>query len=158
MIDFGARLSLKDNMYATLQKNLKLQRSFTEQVERTSSSIRGLGSQRANPTITANDRASGVISSIRNTLNNVGRVQMMPTVAVRDEASAKVEAINSKIRELGRKVASPIVRLKDRTADVAGAITRRLKEIATTYTPIVKLRDLASIGLAKIKNTMSALN
>lgn len=157
MIDFGARLSLKDNMYATLQKNLKLQRSFTEQVEKTSSSIKGLGSQRANPSITANDRASSIIGNIKNTLNSVGKVQIMPKVAVKDEASAKVEAINTKIRELGRKVASPIVRLKDRTADMAGAITRRLKEIATTYTPIVKLRDLASIGLAKIKNTIGWL-
>ena len=52
MIEFGARLSLKDNMYAALQRNLNLQREFSEQIDRTNSSIRGLGSQRANPTIT----------------------------------------------------------------------------------------------------------
>lgn len=32
-VEFGAKLYLKDNMYATLKKNLGLQREFSEQVE-----------------------------------------------------------------------------------------------------------------------------
>ena len=35
MIEFGAKLSLKDNMSATLQKNLKMQKKFSDQVTRT---------------------------------------------------------------------------------------------------------------------------
>ena len=49
MIEFGARLSLKDNIYATMQKNLKLQKQFTEQVEQTRASVKGLGNAKASP-------------------------------------------------------------------------------------------------------------
>ena len=38
-----------------------------------------------------------------------------------------------------------------------GKIKQRLKEIATTYTPIVRIRDLATQGISKIKNTLGGL-
>ena len=38
-----------------------------------------------------------------------------------------------------------------------GKIRQRLKEIATTYTPIVRIRDLATQGISKIKNTLGGL-
>ena len=34
-VEFGAKLYLKDNMYATLKKNLGLQREFSEQIDKT---------------------------------------------------------------------------------------------------------------------------
>lgn len=40
MIEFGAKLTLKDNMAATLQKNLDLQRQFSQQVERVNSGVK----------------------------------------------------------------------------------------------------------------------
>ena len=38
-VEFGAKLYLKDNMYATLKKNLGLQREFSEQIDKTNASM-----------------------------------------------------------------------------------------------------------------------
>lgn len=37
-VEFGAKLYLKDNMYATLKKNMELQKSYSQQINDTSSS------------------------------------------------------------------------------------------------------------------------
>lgn len=186
MIEFGAKLSLKDNMYATLKKNLNLQREYSDQVERTNASVRQLSGARANPTINARDNASSVVNSIteaveqagamvatpdiqvedrattvigriRQDISSMDRVHSLSRAEVDDQASKKLEDINSKIRELGRKVASPVIKLRDLTSSAVGKIKQSLNAIATTFTPIVKIRDLASQGLAKIKNTVGWL-
>lgn len=59
-VEFGAKLYLKDNMYATLKKNLGLQREFSEQVDKTNASMQQMGRTRVNATINATDNASGV--------------------------------------------------------------------------------------------------
>ena len=46
-VEFGAKLYLKDNMYATLKKNLGLQREFSEQVDKTNASMQQMGRTRA---------------------------------------------------------------------------------------------------------------
>ena len=158
MIEFGARLSLKDNMYATLQKNLKLQRQFSEQVERTSSSIRGLGSQRANPTITANDRASGVIQRVINTVSSVGDMVATPVVKVLDGATSKIDVIAQKIRDIKKTVVSPIVKLKDNITTKIEKVKQSLKAISSrVFAPVVKVKDSASKLINKIKNTLGGL-
>ena len=35
-VEFGAKLYLKDNMYATLKKNMELQKSYSQQINDTS--------------------------------------------------------------------------------------------------------------------------
>ena len=45
-VEFGAKLYLKDNMYATLKKNLGLQREFSEQVDKTNASMQQMGRTR----------------------------------------------------------------------------------------------------------------
>ncbi len=186
MIEFGAKLSLKDNMYATMKKNLDLQRQFSQQIEKTSSGVKHLGSQKANPTIMADDKASDVLDTIRsglksvaciladpeitvedaatkvieqlkNTLSNLENQVVSPEIEINDQATAQADKIANKIKEIGRFVASPVVKLKDLISPEAGRISKKLKEIATTYTPIVRLRDAASQGLAKIKNTLGWL-
>lgn len=186
MIEFGAKLSLKDNMYATMKKNLDLQRQFSQQIEKTSSGVKHLGSQKANPTIMADDKASDVLDTIRsglksvaciladpeitvedaatkvieqlkNTLSNLENQVVSPEIEINDQATAQADKIANKIKEIGRFVASPVVKLKDLISSEAGRISKKLKEIATTYTPIVRLRDAASQGLAKIKNTLGWL-
>ena len=54
-VEFGAKLYLKDNMYATLKKNLGLQREFSEQVDKTNASMQQMGRTRVNATINATD-------------------------------------------------------------------------------------------------------
>lgn len=186
MIEFGAILSLKDRMAATLKKNLDLQRQFSQQVERVNSGVKKLGNQKANPTIMAQDDASEVIDTIRDGLKSVSMIMadpeitiedaasavaeqlrstlesldamgVSPKVEVKDEATAQADEIADKIREIGKYVASPVIKLKDLISSEAGKISRKLKEIATTYTPIVKIRDAASQGLSKIKNTLGSI-
>lgn len=164
MIEFGAKLSLKDNMAATLQKNLELQRKFTQQIAQTNASVRELGKTKVNTSINATDNASGVlgvvkdgVEKVKQSFLSVGSVKIAPKAEIDDQATAQADKIANKIKEIGRFVASPVVKLKDLISSEAGRISKKLKEIATTYTPIVRLRDAASQGLAKIKNTLGWL-
>ena len=157
MLEFGAKLSLKDNMYATLQKNLRAQREFTEQVNRTSSSIRGLGQQTANPTIGVNDRASGMIENVRDAVEQIDRTTATPELSIDDLATQKADQIEENLKRIAKMAVAPVVRLKDNITSEAGKIKQKLKDIATTYTPIVRIRDMATQGIAKIKNTLGGL-
>ena len=152
MIEFGAKLSLKDNMAATLQKNLELQRKFTQQIAQTNASVKELGKTKVNTSINATDNASGVLGVVKDGVEKVK--QSFLSVG---SVTAQADKIANKIKEIGRFVASPVVKLKDLISSEAGRISKKLKEIATTYTPIVRLRDAASQGLAKIKNTLGWL-
>lgn len=73
-VEFGAKLYLKDNMYATLKKNMELQKSYSQQINDTSSSISKLGKQKANPVITAHDKATEVLNSVRENIDNLSDV------------------------------------------------------------------------------------
>lgn len=164
MIEFGAKLSLKDNMAATLQKNLELQRKFTQQIAQTNAGVKELGKAKVNTSINATDNASGVLNVVKDGVEkvkqsflSVGSVKIAPKAEIDDQATAQADKIANKIKEIGRFVASPVVKLKDLISSEAGRISKKLKEIATTYTPIVRLRDAASQGLAKIKNTLGGL-
>ena len=138
MMEFGAKLSLKDNMYATLKKNVQMQREFKERVDQTNMAVKGLGKVKATTTISANDKATAIVQSVRNTVETVGAMTATPEMSVKDTATKKVDAILEKIREAKSMVVSPVIRLRDNVTSSVGKIKRRLKEIATTYTPIVR--------------------
>lgn len=212
MVEFGARLSLKDNMSATLIRNLKLQQEFSQQIANTNASVRELGRANVSPSINATDNASDVIDAVREGLDaaggmvaspnispvdnasevigqvregldtlsstvaspeaelideastplerlkqrllSAGSVKLAPKAEIDDKATAQADKIAEKIKEVGRYVASPVIKLRDLVSSEAGKISQKLREIATNYTPIVRLRDAASQGLAKIKNTL----
>lgn len=128
MVEFGAKLSLKDNMSATLQKNLKMQREFSKQIKDTAGNIQDLGKRKANPVISLRDKATAQITSIKRDLRDVSNVKALTHIEVKGGASIAIDKISQK-----------------------------LNQITTTFTPIVKLRDLASQGLSKIKNTIGWL-
>lgn len=156
-VEFGAKLYLKDNMYATLKKNMELQKSYSQQINDTSSSISKLGKQKADPVITAHDKATEVLNSVRENIDNLSQQKALTKAEVQDEASKKVDEIVEKIKEIKKTAVSPIIHLKDMVSPTVGKIKQRLKEIATTYTPIVRIRDLATQGISKIKNTLGGL-
>ena len=104
MVEFGARLSLKDNMYATLQKNLKQQRKFSEQVEKTRGSISKLGKQKANPTISVRDKAGKILASTIQGLKKVGSTVAEATVAIKDKATAGLSKIGGTLKTLAKGV------------------------------------------------------
>ena len=100
----------------------------------------------ADPEITVEDAATKVIEQLKNTLSNLENQVVSPEIEINDQATAQADKIANKIKEIGRFVASPVVKLKDLISSEAGRISKKLKEIATTYTPIVRLRDAASVG------------
>lgn len=157
MIEAGLRLSLKDNMSATIQKNIKLQREFSQQVEQANLGVRSLGKAKADPIITARDQATKVVESVRSTIEQVANAVATPEVEIKDKATSKADEILERIRELKKMAVSPVVRLKDKVTDNANKLKRKLKELATNYTPIVRIRDKASQGISKIKNTLGGL-
>lgn len=186
MIEFGAKLSLKDGMLEALKKNVQLQKEFKERIEQSGNAVGNLGAMRATPVISAKDNATGIVKAVRNTVNDVSAMSANPSISVSDnatqelenlnteverlshakiltraevddEASKKLEEINGKIKELATKVVAPVIRLRDLTSSALGKIKQRLKEIAVNYTPIVRLRDLATQGISKIKNTLGGL-
>lgn len=158
MIEFGARLSLRDNMYATLQRNLNLQRSFTEQIERTSSSIRGLGSQSANPTITANDRASDIIENVRDTLNIAGAMNVSPEVAIEDSASGVLGAIQDTLDAVNATTATPEVEVEDEATTLLGRIRNELNSVGRVrIAPRAQIEDEATARVEQINNKLRDL-
>ena len=92
-VEFGAKLYLKDNMYATLKKNMELQKSYSQQINDTSSSISKLGKQKADPVITAHDKATEVLNSVRENIDNLSQQKALTKAEVQDEASKKVDEI-----------------------------------------------------------------
>lgn len=71
MIEFGARLSLKDNMSATIKKNIENQKKFSKQVKDTDNNIKKLGKRKANPIIKLKDNATKGINKIKEKLKSV---------------------------------------------------------------------------------------
>lgn len=128
MKEFGAKLVLKDKMSEALKNNVKQQKEFSKQVQQTRQAVKDLGKSSSTPT--------------------VAKVQ------VQDEATQKANLIVNKLRELRSKITSPIITLKDNATDKTNRIKAKLKALATNFTPIVKIRDLATQGLSKIKNTL----
>ena len=110
-VEFGAKLYLKDNMYATLKKNLGLQREFSEQVDKTNASMQQMGRTRVNATINATDNASGVVESVRQTVNSVGNTTVSPEVSLQDNASGVIGAIQDTLDTVNTTTATPQVRL-----------------------------------------------
>lgn len=157
MVEFGAKLSLKDNMSATLQKNVKMQQDFSRQVKETDSSIQGLGKRKANPIIQLRDMATANLMGIKRDLRAMSNERALTRVEVEGEAMRQVDEITKKLNRLKSMVASPFIKVKDAVSAKVDNVKAKLKQIATTFTPIVKLRDAVSTGLAKIKNTLGWL-
>ena len=157
MFEFGAKLTLHDGMAGVMKKNIELQRQFREQLSSSGIEIGKLNKKKADPVITAHDKATEVLNSVRENIDNLSQQKALTKAEVQDEASKKVDEIVEKIKEIKKTAVSPIIHLKDIVSPTVGKIKQRLKEIATTYTPIVRIRDLATQGISKIKNTLGGL-
>ena len=129
MVEFGAKLSLKDNMYATLQKNLKMQKQFSEQVKRTSTNVKTLAKAKIAPVIRAKDKATQTVNKVKNGLKTVGKTIAKPFVAVKDLATPILNKVKNTVKSVGSAVAKPVVAIK----------------------------DMATAGLSKIKNLLGTL-
>jgi phage-related protein len=129
MVEFGAKLSLKDNMSAVLQKNLKMQKQFSDQVKRTSNNIK-----------------------------NVGKVVAKPVITIKDSTSKALTKVKNGLKQVGKTVAKPFIKLKDGATKVINKISPALKKIGKIVAkPVIALKDMATKGLSKIKSTLSSL-
>jgi phage-related protein len=104
MLEFGAKLSLKDNMSASIQKNLKLQKQFSEQIEKTNNSMKKLGKTKVNPVIKVKDMATKTLETVKSTLHTVGKTVAKPIVAVKDGATATLNGIKKTLSTLAKGV------------------------------------------------------
>lgn len=157
MFELGVRFKAYDGMAGTIKKQLDLQKQFREQLSSTGIEISKLNKQKSDPVITAHDEATEVLNSVRENIDNLSQQKALTKAEVQDEASKKVDEIVEKIKEIKKTAVSPVIHLKDMVSPTVGKIKQRLKEIATTYTPIVRIRDLATQGISKIKNTLGGL-
>ena len=128
MREFGARLTLRDQMSEGLRRNVRQQQEFSRQVQNSRRAVQDLGRTSANPRVDVNYRATPRVNRIAQALRSMSNERYLTRAEVQDRASQTVSNIRA-----------------------------RLREIATTYTPIVRIRDRASQGLARIKNTIGGL-
>lgn len=186
-VEFGARLSLKDNMAATLQKNLDLQRQFTQQVSQTNASVQALGRTRVNTSINATDNASGVIRTVREGLNaannmvadpdlsvtdratevinkvkdglsKVAHTAVKPVVTLRDTASKGIDKVKTGLKTVGKTVAKPFIQLKDKASPIVEKIKNGLKTVGKTVAkPFISLKDGASKIISKVKDGLKTV-
>ena len=160
MMEFGARLSLKDNMYATLQKNLKLQREFSEQVNRTRGSINELAKQKnimVRPTIRLRDQFTSKVGKIKQNIKEISRTYT-PIVKAKDLAQKLISKIKNTLGGFHNKIFTPIIKAKDGASKMLSSMRGQLKTIGNmAISPLVSIKDGAMAGLSKIKSVLSTL-
>lgn len=130
MVEFGAKLSLKDNMYATLQKNLKAQQEFSKQIKATANAIKHLAKQKLAPVLKVTDKATKVINKIKTGLKTVGKTVAKPFVFLKDGASKLISRVKAKLTEIKQKHEAKVA-LKDQASAGLGNITNLVKKLAT---------------------------
>lgn len=100
MFEFGAKLTLHDGMAGVMKKNIELQRQFREQLSSSGIEIGKLNKQKADPVITAHDKATEALNSVRKNIDNLSQQKALTKAEVQDEASKKVDEIVEKIKEI----------------------------------------------------------
>lgn len=147
MVEFGAKLSLKDNMYATLQKNLKMQKKFSEQIKQTASNMKALGKAKAAPLIRAKDKASEVVKKLKDNLKAVGKTVAKPFVWLKDGASKVLGSIGHGLKKIGSTVAKAAVAIKDGATSALSKIGGTLKTLAKGVTIVVGIAGAGAAAL-----------
>ena len=121
MVEFGARLSLKDNMSATLQKNLKMQKEYSKQVNKTSKDIKGLDKSKANPKIKVKDDATKQNTKIKKDLKDIHETHAKPHISVKDGATKVLNGIKSTLSTIAKGATIAVSAVGAGATAVAGA-------------------------------------
>ena len=129
MLEFGGRLSLKDNMSATIQKNLTLQQKFSKQLKQTSANVKAFSKTKVAPVVLkAKDLASKVIGKVKDGLKAVGQTTVKAAVALKDTATAGIQKIKSALGTLAKGVTiTATVVAAGATALLTGSISEGAK-------------------------------
>ena len=154
MIEFGARLSLKDNMHATLQKNLKTMKKFSDQVKRVNDNVKSFARAKVAPVIQAKDKATTVINKLKDKLKGIAKTVAKPFIALKDRASPIIEKVKGGLKKVGSTVAKATVAIKDVATAGLSKIGGTLKTLAKGVTIAVGIAG-AGVG-ALLKGSLGA--
>lgn len=146
MREFGARLTLKDNMSNALRRAVRTQREFSRQVQQTNERMRALGRQRANPQANLRDRATPAVNRLKNSLKATGRIIAKPFVMLKDKAGPVIKKIGTGLKAVGKVVAKPVVALVDRASRALSSIGNKLKSLAKGVTIGIAVSGAAAVG------------
>ena len=134
MVEFGARLSLKDNMSAAIKKNLMLQKKFSEQVKTTNENVKKLAKAKAKPIIEVKDKITAPIKKVTNALKTVGKFVAKPFVMLKDGATKVISKVSNGIKAIGKLVAKPVAILKDKVTAGLSKIKSMMSTLAKGFT------------------------
>ena len=158
MKEIGAKMTLKDNMSATLKKNLQGMRALTEQVERVNKAVKAFGGAKASPVISLKDKASKGLDKVKSKLSGVMKEKASPVIDVVDRATKGIHRIRGTINSIGKTVAKPFIAVKDGASKVLSKVGSSLKSIGgTVATAMVKVKDGASKILGSIGEKLKGL-
>ena len=155
MIEFGAKLALKDNMIAVIQKNIQAQKKLTDQVNKSREALGKLskGKHQIKVDGTSAQKEAQKIS------NKLGELSKVITSTVQVETSPAHAQINKLLEKLKEIKRNPVYIKAEANVQAA---KRRLVEIKEkldimknkVVSPIIKLKDTASKKIQTIKKSV----
>lgn len=146
MKEYGAKLTLKDNMSGALKKAVKAQQDMVRQIKVTQKSVQQFA------------QSNKTIVTVRDNLKTLGKTVTAPLITIKDKASPIVSKVGTKLGAFGRKVTSPLVTIKDKISTPLKMIGGKLKSIGKmAVKPVVAVKDLASKGLHKMGAALSTI-
>lgn len=160
MIEFGARLTLQDQMSATLLRNIQRQREFTQAVDSTREALEQVTGGNYNADVEVDTSAAQQqVDQIQEVLDQVNGTDTTATVeADTSEAQRETEQLRENLDGL-RDPVDARVNVNDSGAQQrVSALRERLASLRNTVTaPVVRLRDEASRRLQSIRSTLSSV-
>lgn len=160
MIEFGARLTLQDQMSATLVRNIQAQRQFQEAIDSTRSSLEQMtGGNYSTDVDVDTSAAQQQVDQIQEVLDQVNGTDTTATVeADTSGAQRETEQLRENLDGLRGTVDSR-VNVNDSGANQhVSALRERLASLRSMVTaPVVRLRDEASRRLQSIRSTLSSV-
>lgn len=149
MMEFGAKLSLKDSMYATLQKNLQKQKEFSKQIQQTRKAIRDTSKEKLKLVMdkTGATKAIQEVNKVRDRLKAVGRTVARPFIKAKDMASSIISKVHSGLKKVGSFIAKPVIAIKDGASKALSGMGGMLKSLAKGATIAIGIAGAGATAL-----------
>lgn len=187
MIEFGAKLALKDNMIAVIQKNIQAQKKLTDQVNKSREALGKLSKGKHQIKVdgtSAQKEAQKISNKLRELSKAITSTVQVETSPAQDQikklleklkevksnpiyikAEANVQAakrrlveIKEKLDVMKNKIVSPIIKLKDTASKKIQTIKKALSEIGNKVaTPVIRAKDTATKIISGVVGKIKAL-
>lgn len=159
MVEFGAKLSLKDSMYATLAKNVAQMKNFQEQVESTRETLDKLTNSKYDVGVNNAD-AKAKCKEIEDSVKRLHQSDIEAQIKANDdEAIKKVTEVKQKLTEIKDKTFAPVVELRDKITQKVDNAKRNLELLRNkVIAPVLTVKDRATVQIEKIKSTVRAVH